>query len=127
MMLIFITQINDIMQYTWGKIFGRKKILPKISPNKTWEGFVGGIISSIIIGYLLGFLTPLNNWQVILVSFLISSVGFIGDVVVSAVKRDIGVKDMGNSIPGHGGILDRVDSLSMTTPIFFHFVYFFAY
>ena len=125
--LIFITQINDVMQFIWGKLIGKHKILPKISPNKTWEGFVGGLISSIIIGYLMSFLTPLNDWQVIVVSFFIAGVGFVGDVVVSAIKRDMGVKDMGQAIPGHGGVLDRIDSLALTTPIFFHLVYFFAY
>ena len=125
--LIFITQINDVMQFIWGKLIGKHKILPKISPNKTWGGFIGGLISSVFIGYLMSFLTPLNHWQVIVVSFFIAGVGFVGDVVVSAIKRDMGVKDMGQAIPGHGGVLDRVDSLAMTTPIFFHLVYFFAY
>ena len=125
--LIFITQINDVMQFMWGKLIGKHKILPKISPNKTWGGFIGGLISSVFIGYLMSFLTPLNEWQVIVVSFFIAGVGFVGDVVVSAIKRDMGVKDMGQAIPGHGGVLDRVDSLAMTTPIFFHLVYFFAY
>jgi phosphatidate cytidylyltransferase len=125
--LIFITQINDVMQFIWGKLIGKHKILPKISPNKTWGGFIGGLISSVIIGYLMSFLTPLNHWQVIVVSFFIAGVGFVGDVVVSAIKRDMGVKDMGQAIPGHGGVLDRIDSLALTTPIFFHLVYFFAY
>jgi len=125
--LIFITQMNDVMQFVWGKLLGRNKILPKISPNKTWEGFLGGLLSSIVIGYFMRFLTPLSELEVILVSFLIAGVGFIGDVIVSAIKRDMGVKDMGGAIPGHGGVLDRIDSLSMTTPIFFHMVYFFAY
>ena len=125
--LIFITQINDVMQFIWGKLIGKHKILPKISPNKTWGGFIGGIISSVFIGYLMSFLTPLNDWQVIVVSFFIAGVGFVGDVVLSAIKRDMGVKDMGQAIPGHGGVLDRIDSLALTTPTFFHLVYFFAY
>ena len=125
--LIFITQINDVMQFIWGKLIGKHKILPKISPNKTWGGFIGGLTSSVFIGYLMSFLTPLNDWQVIVVSFFIAGVGFVGDVVVSAIKRDMGVKDMGQAIPGHGGVLDRIDSLALTTPIFFHLVYFFAY
>ena len=125
--LIFITQINDVMQFIWGKLFGSHKILPKVSPNKTWEGFIGGLLSTVVIGYFMRFLTPLNDWQVIIISFLIAGVGFMGDVVVSAIKRDVGVKDMGDSIPGHGGVLDRIDSLSMTAPIFFHLVYYFAY
>jgi len=122
--LIFITEANDIMQFIFGKIFGKNKILPKISPNKTWEGFIGGVISTTIIGYFMGFLTPLDSWQIILVSFCIAVFGFMGDAIISAVKRDFGVKDMGNAIPGHGGFLDRVDSLSTTSSPFFHLVYF---
>ena len=98
-----------------------------MSPNKTWEGFVGGLISTTTIGYFLGFLTPLSTVQVVFVSFMIAFSGFIGDIVMSSVKRDIGVKDTGSSIPGHGGILDRIDSLSYTAPIFFHLVYYMAY
>lgn len=125
--LVFLTEINDVMQFTWGKLLGKHKIIPKVSPNKTWEGFVGGIISTTIIGYFLGFLTPLTDYQVILVSFMIAVSGFVGDIVMSSVKRDIGVKDMGTAIPGHGGILDRIDSLAYTTPVFFHIVYYIAY
>jgi phosphatidate cytidylyltransferase len=125
--LVFLTEINDIMQFTWGKLLGKHKIVPKVSPNKTWEGFVGGLISTTIIGYFLGFLTPLSDIQVLFVSFMIAFSGFIGDIVMSSVKRDIGVKDMGSSIPGHGGVLDRIDSLAYTAPIFFHIVYFMAY
>ena len=122
--LIFITEANDIMQFICGKIFGRHRILPKISPNKTWEGFVGGVVSTTIIGYYMGFLTPLNTWQLISISFCISVLGFMGDAIISAVKRDFGVKDMGDSIPGHGGFLDRIDSLSTTSSPFFHLIYF---
>lgn len=125
--LVFLTEINDVMQFTWGKLLGKHKIIPKVSPNKTWEGFIGGIISTTIIGYFLGFLTPLNDYQVLLVSFAIGVSGFAGDIVISSVKRDIGIKDMGASIPGHGGILDRIDSLAYTTPVFFHLVYYMAY
>lgn len=125
--LVFLTEINDVMQFTWGKILGKHKIIPKVSPNKTWEGFIGGIISTTTIGYFIGFLTPLEIPHIILVSFLISISGFFGDIVMSSIKRDIGVKDMGSSIPGHGGILDRIDSLAYTAPVFFHLVYYIAY
>lgn len=125
--LVFLTEINDVMQFTWGKLTGKHKIIPKVSPNKTWEGFVGGVISTTIIGYFLGFLTPLHGYQLIFVSFMIAISGFVGDVVMSSVKRDIGIKDMGTSIPGHGGILDRIDSLAYTTPVFFHLIYYLAY
>lgn len=125
--LVFLTEINDVMQFTWGKLLGRHKIIPKVSPNKTWEGFVGGVISTTAIGYFLHFLTPLTIPQTILVSFMIAVSGFIGDIVMSSIKRDIGIKDMGTSIPGHGGILDRIDSLAYTAPVFFHIVYYIAY
>jgi phosphatidate cytidylyltransferase len=125
--VVFLTEINDVMQFTWGKLFGRHKIIPKISPNKTWEGFIGGIISTTIIGFFLGFLTPLKGSELIFVSFMVAVSGFIGDVVMSSIKRDVGVKDTGNLIPGHGGILDRIDSLIYTAPVFFHLVYYLAY
>lgn len=125
--LVFLTEINDVMQFTFGKLFGRHKIIPKISPNKTYEGFIGGLITTTIIGYLLAFLTPLDTYQVLFVSFMIALSGFIGDIVMSSIKRDIGVKDTGSSIPGHGGVLDRIDSLAYTAPTFFHLVYYIAY
>jgi len=125
--LVFLTEINDVMQFTWGKLLGKHKIIPKVSPNKTWEGFIGGLISTTIIGYFLGFLTPLTNPQVVFVSFMIAFSGFIGDIVMSSIKRDIGVKDMGTTIPGHGGILDRIDSLAYSAPVFFHLIYYIAY
>lgn len=127
MFLIFLTEINDVMQFVWGKMLGKHKIVPKVSPNKTWEGFIGGVVSTTIIGYFLRFLTPLTTPQVLLVSCLIALAGFAGDIVISAIKRDKGIKDMGDTIPGHGGIFDRIDSLSYTAPVFFHFVYYFAY
>ena len=125
--LVFLTEINDVMQFIWGKLLGRHKILPKVSPNKTWEGFLGGVISTTVIGYFLGFLTPLSAPNVILVSALVAIAGFSGDAVISAIKRDKGIKDMGNSIPGHGGVFDRIDSLAYTAPVFFHLVYYIAY
>jgi phosphatidate cytidylyltransferase len=125
--LVFITEINDVLQFIWGKLLGKHKITPSVSPNKTWEGFLGGVISTTIIGYFLGFLTPLSSWQIVLASFIIACSGFFGDIVMSAIKRDLGVKDTGNAIPGHGGILDRLDSLTYTAPIFFHLVYYWIF
>src|SRR5688500_17400059 len=125
--LVFLTEINDVMQFTWGKLLGRHKIIPKVSPNKTWEGFIGGVVSTTVIGYFLHFLTPLSPVESIWISFAIAIAGFVGDVVMSSVKRDIGVKDTGTTIPGHGGILDRIDSLAYTAPAFFHLIYYIAY
>lgn len=126
--LVFLTQFNDVAQYIWGKLFGTIKIAPKISPSKTWQGFIGGLLTSVVVAYWLGpFLTPLNEIQALLAGLIISSGGFTGDIVMSAVKRDLGIKDSGNSIPGHGGILDRVDSLMYTAPLFFHYIYYLYY
>ncbi len=125
--LVFLTEINDVMQFMWGKSLGKHKILPNVSPNKTWEGFIGGVISTTVIGYFIGFLTPLSTPQVIFTSAMIAIFGFCGDVVLSAVKRDKGIKDMSDAIPGHGGIFDRIDSLSFTAPAFFHLIYFLVY
>jgi phosphatidate cytidylyltransferase len=121
--LVLLTECNDVAQYIWGKLFGRRKIIPKVSPNKTWEGFVGGFLTTAGLAVLLApWLTPLSQAHALMAGWLIGGAGFIGDVVVSAVKRDIGVKDSGTLIPGHGGILDRIDSLTYTAPLFFHFV-----
>ena len=125
--LVFLTEINDVLQFTFGKLFGKRKIIPSVSPNKTWEGFIGGLIATTIIGYYLQFLTPLTGFNAAFVSFLIAFAGFSGDIVMSSIKRDIGVKDTSNAIPGHGGVLDRIDSLSYTAPTFFHIVLFLAY
>jgi len=121
--VVFITEINDVFQFTWGKLLGRHAIIPKISPNKTWEGFIGGVLTTTVLGYFLRFLTPFSVVESLVVSFVIACAGFVGDVVVSAVKRDIGLKDTGTLIPGHGGILDRIDSLAITSVVFFHIVY----
>ena len=121
--IVFITEMNDNFQFTWGKLLGRYKIIPKVSPNKTWEGLIGGVITTVIVGYFLRFLTPFSEIEILIVCGVIAITGFIGDVVVSAIKRDIGIKDTGSAIPGHGGILDRIDSLALTGPVFFHIVY----
>ena len=121
--IVFITEMNDIFQFIWGKLLGRYKILPKVSPNKTWEGLVGGVITTVVVSYFLRFLTPFSEIEIVVISGLVAITGFFGDVIVSAIKRDIGLKDTGNTIPGHGGILDRIDSLAPTAPVFFHIVY----
>ncbi|MDE1153163.1 MAG: phosphatidate cytidylyltransferase [Micavibrio sp.] len=126
--LVFLTQFNDVAQYCWGKTFGRHKVLPLVSPKKTWEGLLGGIGSTAAAAVLLApVLTPFDNLHALLAGLIIGIFGFIGDVSISAVKRDIGVKDMGTTIPGHGGIMDRIDSLTFTAPLFFHFTYYFYY
>jgi phosphatidate cytidylyltransferase len=123
--LVFVVEMSDVLQYIWGKTLGRHKIIPTVSPNKTWEGFIGGIASAMLLSLAIRFLTPFSIKETLLVSFLITVAGFCGGAVMSAVKRDFGVKDFGSVIPGHGGMLDRVDSLCYAAPIFFHYVRYF--
>ena len=122
--LVLMTQFNDVAQYCWGKWLGRIKILPSISPGKTLAGFLGGLVSSVVLAWFMApLLTPFTTgFHAVALGLLISIFGFWGDVNISALKRDMKVKDTGQLIPGHGGLLDRVDSLTFTAPLFFHFV-----
>ncbi|GFO82549.1 MAG: phosphatidate cytidylyltransferase [Methyloceanibacter sp.] len=126
--VVVLAQLNDVAQYTWGKLFGRHKVTPSVSPKKTWEGLIGGVLTTTVLAALLGpYLTPMDYLWSALAGFVIGVSGFLGDINISAVKRDLGVKDSGGLIPGHGGILDRVDSLTFAAPAFFHFFrYFFT-
>ena len=125
--LVVLTQLNDVCQFIWGKSLGNRKILPKVSPGKTWAGFLGGVATTSVIAWQAGpFLTMLNAEQSLVAGLIIGIGGFIGDVNLSALKRDLQVKDSGALLPGHGGILDRVDSLTYTAPLFFHYVYWMA-
>ena len=123
--LVLVAQISDVLQYVWGKTLGRHKIAPNVSPNKTWEGFLGGVTSATLIGAALWWATPFTPLQSAGMSLLITLMGFCGGLVMSAIKRDRGVKDYGNMIQGHGGVLDRIDSLCFAAPVFFHFCRFF--
>lgn len=126
--LVFLTQFNDVAQYVWGKCFGRHKVIPKVSPGKTWQGLLGGMATTTLLAWLIApYLTPFGIADAVLSGLLISLGGFFGDITLSAVKRDMGVKDMGNTIPGHGGILDRIDSLTFTAPLFLHFIRYYYY
>lgn len=126
--LVGLTEFNDVAQYLWGKSLGRIRVTPKVSPNKTLAGLLGGIGSTMLVAVLLGpLMTPLGWGMSLLAGGIIGVTGFCGDVVMSAVKRDIGVKDSGTLLPGHGGILDRLDSLIFTAPVFFHFIRYFCY
>jgi phosphatidate cytidylyltransferase len=120
--LVIVVQMSDVLQYVWGKLLGRHKIAPHLSPNKTWEGFVGGVVSASLIGTALFTITPFTILQAAAISLTIAILGFFGGIVMSAIKRDAGVKDFGHLIEGHGGILDRVDSLCFAAPVFFHIV-----
>lgn len=123
--LIVVTQISDVLQYVFGKLIGKHPIVPKLSPNKTIEGFVGGIMSSVVIGACLYWVTPFSWWVAGLMSLAITIMGFVGGLCMSAIKRDSGIKDFGAIIEGHGGMLDRMDSLCFAAPIFFHLTRYF--
>jgi phosphatidate cytidylyltransferase len=126
--LLLLTEINDISQYIFGRLFGRNKIIPKVSPNKTVEGLLGGILTTTGLAIALApWLTPFDPIHAGFLGILLSLTGFIGDVNISALKRDLGIKDSGNLLPGHGGILDRIDSLTYTAPLFFHFTVYFYF
>jgi len=135
--LVLLTESNDIAQALWGRKFGRHKITPHISPHKTWEGFLLGMATTLALAVVLApLLTPLSDcslrvgdWFVrirflpaVVAGLLIAAGGFFGDVTISAIKREVGVKDSGTLLPGMGGLLDRIDSLTFTGPLFFYFV-----
>lgn len=120
--LVLIVQSSDVFQYIWGKLLGRRRISPGVSPSKTLEGLIGGVLTSTALGGALWWITPFAAWQAALLALTINLMGFFGGLVLSAIKRDRGVKDWGNLIEGHGGMLDRVDSISFSAPVFFHLV-----
>ena len=123
--LVAVVQASDVLQYIWGKLLGRHKIAPVLSPSKTVEGFVGGVLSATGVAAALWWITPFTPWQAALIGLLICLMGFAGGLVMSAMKRDFGVKDWGKMIKGHGGMLDRVDSICFAAPVYFHLVRYF--
>ena len=118
--LVLVTQLSDVLQYVFGKTLGRRKIAPNVSPNKTWEGFLGGVTCSSLIGAGLWWATPFTPLQAGGMALAINLMGFSGGLCMSAIKRDRGIKDFGTMIEGHGGIMDRIDSISFAAPVFFH-------
>ncbi|MBM4156992.1 MAG: phosphatidate cytidylyltransferase [Lentisphaerae bacterium] len=121
--LILITQANDIAQYVWGKSFGTTKVLPTVSPNKTWVGLVGGVATTAVLGLLIGpRLTPMTPLESLGIGLALGFFGFCGDATMAALKRDLGIKDFSAAIPGHGGMVDRVNSLIFTAPLFTHYI-----
>ena len=123
--LIVVVQLSDVLQYVWGKLLGRHKIAPRLSPSKTVEGFAGGIASATLVGAGLWWMTPFTMLEAALLALVITLSGFFGGLVMSAIKRDRGVKDWGSVIAGHGGFIDRLDSVVFSAPIFFHIVRYF--
>lgn len=120
--LVLVVQSSDILQYVFGKLFGKHKIAPLLSPSKTLEGFAGGVLAASLLGAALYWITPFSFGAAFLMALLVNLLGFAGGLVMSAIKRDRGVKDWGAMIEGHGGMLDRLDSLCFAAPIFFHVV-----
>jgi phosphatidate cytidylyltransferase len=119
--IIFATELNDVAAFTFGRLFGRHPLRSEISPKKTWEGALGALAVSMILPWVLRFSFPeFTAWQLILTGLIVGIGGQLGDLSISVIKRDIGTKDMGALIPGHGGILDRIDSLIYVAPLFMH-------
>lgn len=118
--LVIVVQGSDVLQYIWGKLLGKRKVAPELSPSKTWEGLIGGVASATLMGAMLSWATPFTFWQAALMALAICMMGFFGGLVMSAIKRDRGVKDWGTMIEGHGGMLDRLDSVIFAAPIYFH-------
>ena len=118
--LLLTVQSSDVFQYIWGKLLGRHALSKQISPSKTVEGLVGGMLSATAMGAALWWITPFSPVEAAFVALVINTLGFFGGFVLSAIKRDRGVKDWGHLIEGHGGMLDRVDSLAFSAPVFFH-------
>ncbi|MDU8943928.1 phosphatidate cytidylyltransferase [Ovoidimarina sediminis] len=123
--LVVVVQLSDVFQYTWGKLIGRHRIAPSLSPSKTWEGLIGGVVSATAVGAALWWITPFTPLQAAVLAFAITIAGFFGGLVMSAIKRDRGVKDWGHLIAGHGGFIDRLDSVMFSAPLFFHLTRYF--
>jgi len=123
--LLLVVQLSDVLQYVFGKLFGKTKLAPRVSPSKTVEGLVGGGLSTTLIGGALWWITPFTFVQALVISFVIVVMGVLGGLTLSAMKRGLGAKDWGVMIEGHGGMLDRMDSVSFAAPVFFHIVRYF--
>ncbi|HYM59289.1 MAG TPA: phosphatidate cytidylyltransferase [Thermoanaerobaculia bacterium] len=124
--LLFAVPLNDVAAFTFGRLFGHRKLRPHISPNKTWAGAIGAFAISMILPWCVRFSFPeLETRDLILAGIIVGIGGQLGDLTISVIKRDIGIKDMGTLIEGHGGILDRVDSLIFVAPLFFHMTRYF--
>jgi phosphatidate cytidylyltransferase len=116
-----ITALSDVFHYVCEKALGRRMIAPQISQNKTWEGFFGGLGCTALAGLALSWASPFHPLQAAVMAGVISVMGFGGGLTMSAIKRDRGVKDYGTLLPGHPGVLDRIDSICFAAPVFYHF------
>lgn len=121
--VLLLVQFNDVAQFVWGRLLGGPAIVPRVSPGKTWAGFLGGAASTAALALLAApWLTPFAWAPAAALGLLLAVAGFLGDVLLSAIKRDLGVKDSGSTLPGHGGVLDRLDSLTLAAPLGFHLI-----
>lgn len=121
--ILLATELNDVAAFTVGRLFGKHPMRPNVSPKKTWEGAIGAVVFSMILPFALWFTMPeLPGWKVALLGLIVGGGGQLGDLSVSAIKRDLGVKDLGSAIPGHGGVLDRIDSLTFVAPLFVYLI-----
>lgn len=119
--LLFVTALNDVGAYVSGKLFGRHKMRPTLSPGKTWEGWLGSLVFVLVTAYLLRWLVPYYSTPLLLgMAVLLNLASTAGDLALSVIKRDLGIKDWAQTLPGHGGFLDRLNSLIFATPVFFH-------
>lgn len=124
---VLLTQLNDVFGYAWGQLFGRHIIAPQINASRSWEGFAGGVLSTMLLGMLLYWSTPFRLWEAPFLAMAVSIAGFAGGMTMSAIKRDRGVSDYGTLVSGHAGVLDRIDSICFAAPVFFHLTrYFFS-
>ena len=117
---VLMVQLSDVLQYAWAQLPSRHVIAPTISSSRTWEGLLGGSISVAMVGAIFSWATPFPFWLAAVMSVVIALMGFAGGMTMSAIKRDRGVKDYGTLVEGHGGVLDRIDSICFAAPIFFH-------
>jgi len=122
---VLIVQVNDVFQYMWGQLLGKHVIAPQINASRTWEGLIGGILSTMLLGMLLSWATPYGLYWAGPIAGAVAIAGFAGSMTMSAIKRDRGVKDYGTLVSGHAGVLDRIDSLCFAAPVFFHLTRFF--
>ena len=120
-----VVQLSDVLQYVFGKLLGRRPVARNVSPNKTLEGFLGGILAASAVGAALWWATPFSPLAAFGMALAITLMGFFGGLTMSAIKRDRGVKDYGELLPGHGGMMDRIDSLCFAAPVFFHLTRYF--
>lgn len=124
---VLLVQLNDVFQMGWSNLLGRHVIAPQINASRTWEGFIGGSLSTMLVGLLLCQVTPFQAWEAACISLAVAVMGFAGGMSMSAIKRDRGVKDYGTLVQGHAGVLDRIDSICFAAPVFFHLTrYFFS-